>query len=355
MAFENEMVEILKDLIRFESVHSKIGEIEKCSLYIENFLEINSISFEKIVHNGYPSILVTPKAKEADVIFMSHMDVVDGSKEMFNPYIDGDRLYGRGSVDDKYAIALSLMLCKKYYRKNSGTEDLPFGILITSDEEIGGENCARKIVKELKTSFCVVLDGGNPEKIVIEEKGFLKVKLVSQGKSAHGSRPWLGENAIDKLILDYDKLKTLFIEKKEGNWNKTINLGIINAGSAHNQVPESATGIFDLRFTEEDDVEELIDEITKITDSEVTVEAIGPVFSGGQSPYLDKLLEISSSKTGTEHGASDARHISEFGIKGVVWGAEGNKTQHSKDEHVEIPSIVKLYEIFDVFIQNFMK
>jgi succinyl-diaminopimelate desuccinylase len=352
MTLENELVEILKDLIRFESVHTRMDEIEKCSLYIENFLKAENIPFERIVHNGYPSILVTPEKRCADILFMSHMDVVDGGKEMFEPYIDGDKLYGRGSIDDKYAIALSLMLCKKYYGENN--YKIPFGILITSDEEIGGEYGARKVIRDLKTKFCVVLDGGNPGKIVVKEKGLIKIKIVANGKSAHGSRPWLGENAIDNLISDYHKLQTLFDEKKESKWNRTLNFGIVNAGQAHNQVPEKATGVFDVRFTEDDVVEELIDEMKGLVDGELTVEAIGSLFYCSDNPYLDELLKISSAVKGTEHGASDARHVSECGIDGIVWGAEGNKSQHSKSEHVEIPSIVKLFEDFNIFIQKYM-
>ena len=79
---------------------------------------------------------------------------------------------------------------------------MPFGIIITADEEIGGANGARQALKEIKAAFCVALDGGSLKKIVIKEKGIVRLKLVARGKTAHGARPWLGENAIEKLIED---------------------------------------------------------------------------------------------------------------------------------------------------------
>ncbi|MCK7511835.1 MAG: hypothetical protein MZV70_52510 [Desulfobacterales bacterium] len=36
-----------------------------------------------------------------------------------------------------------------------------------------------------------------------KEKGIVRLKLVGRGKTAHGARPWLGENAIENLIADY--------------------------------------------------------------------------------------------------------------------------------------------------------
>jgi succinyl-diaminopimelate desuccinylase len=74
---------------------------------------------------------------------------------------------------------------------------------------------------------------------------------------------------------------------------------------------------------------------------------------GGDSPYLDKLLKIAEGTgTGFEHGASDARHLSQFGIKGIVWGADGDMSQHTADEHVNIASVFKLYEFLDKYLDN---
>ncbi|NIU59932.1 MAG: peptidase dimerization domain-containing protein, partial [Phycisphaerae bacterium] len=81
--------------------------------------------------------------------------------------------------------------------------DLQFGVMITADEEIGGANGARQALKEIKAEFCIALDGGGLNKIVIKEKGIVKLKLIARGKTAHGARPWLGENAIENLINDY--------------------------------------------------------------------------------------------------------------------------------------------------------
>jgi succinyl-diaminopimelate desuccinylase len=86
------------------------------------------------------------------------------------------------------------------------------------------------------------------------------------------------------------------------------------------------------------------------------VTAREPLFLGGESPYLGLLLEISAgAEVGFEHGASDARFLQEHGISGIVWGADGDLSQHSTEEHVNIESINRLYRILDGFMKKIEK
>ena len=76
-----------------------------------------------------------------------------------------------------------------------------------------------------------------------------------------------------------------------------------------------------------------------------------PLFVGGESPYLDLLLNISEGTcVDCEHGASDARYLSQYGMKGIVWGADGEMSQHTSTEHVNIESIGRLYKLLDRFM-----
>ncbi len=169
-----EIIELTQDLIRFKSMHTHPEEIHGCIAFIEDYLNQCGAPYRRLDHANVPSILVMPENYFAPVVLMSHIDVVDGPEALFEPRIKDKALYGRGSIDDKYAAALSLVMVKNYRQRlekeGQDPNDLPFGVLITADEEIGGANGARQALKEIKADFCIALDGGSLTKIVIKEK-----------------------------------------------------------------------------------------------------------------------------------------------------------------------------------------
>jgi succinyl-diaminopimelate desuccinylase len=353
-----EIIRITRDLIGFKSVHTHPREIRRCADYVEKYFRAGGMEYQRFDFEGVPSLLVLPSEGYAPVLLMSHMDVVDAPDHLFLPVEKDGRLYGRGSLDDKYAVALSMVLAGEALRKlrsrGKGQRDLPFGLLITGDEETGGNHGAKRVLDHFKTDFCIALDGGNPKKIVIREKGTLRLQLISRGKSAHGSRPWLGENAIEKLMEDYQAIKVFFdLPETPDHWHRTLNFSIVRAGTCHNQVPDYAEGLLDIRYTEDDPLDELIQRMREAIQGELIVRQVGPLFHGGESPYLDLLLEIAGDAClGSEHGASDARYLSARGVRGIVWGPEGGESQHSLHEHVEVESVHALYRILHRFMER---
>lgn len=351
----DEIISLTKDLIRFKSTHDNPEEINRCANFIEGYLKKNGIGYHRLNHENIPSVLVAPQGKPVPVLLMSHIDVVEGPAALFEPYEKDGILYGRGSLDDKYAVALSLVLLKESLhrlQKQGGSQsDLPFGILITGDEEVGGANGALKALTRIKADFCIALDGGGVDTIIVKEKGIVHLKLISRGKSAHAARPWLGANAIENLIADYHLLETYFATSTPDHWHRTLNFSRIHAGTSINQVPDYAEAIFDIRYTEKDRMEELVEKIQNNIQGDLIVEKNEPLFVGGESPYLDLLLNLSKGTcVGFEHGASDARFLSQYGMKGIVWGADGEMSQHTSNEHVIIESIGRLYNLLDQFM-----
>jgi succinyl-diaminopimelate desuccinylase len=288
---------------------------------------------------------------------MSHMDVVDGPADIFTPDVRDGRLFGRGSIDDKYAVALSLVLMHRHvtYLKNNGLDQhhAAMGILITGDEEHGGNHGAKKALEKIKADFCIALDGGTVDDIVVKEKGLFTLRLLAGGKAAHGSRPWLGKNAIDGFIEDYRRLKQFFPDPAGECWHRTMSCNVLHAGKAFNQVPDAAEAVFDIRYTENDDMDALYEEMRRSVRGDLQILRKEPMFFSGKSPFIDLLLEVSpESRTTFAHGASDARFLSRFGIPGVVWGADGELSAHSQEERVVISSIQALYDRLEAFVRR---
>jgi succinyl-diaminopimelate desuccinylase len=357
-----EIIDLTKSLIRFPSVHGKGKALQRCAEFVEQHLADSRARYRRFDCGNTPSILVLPEGDTVPILFMSHIDVVAAPEGQFEPFEEDGRLYGRGSLDDKYAVALSLVLLREHLvrlrRANRGQGDLPFGLLITSDEEMGGFDGAGELLRSLRPEFAIVLDGGSPQEMVIKQKGFVKVRLTARGRSAHGSEPWLGENAIDMLIDDILKVRRMFRPSSPDHWHRTVNLSILHSGrpgaaESFNQVPDRAEAVLDIRYTEKDDVPALLARLEAEVNSEMDVEFKGPLFQGGSSPYLDLLLDVAKdAKLGFTHSASDARFLTQYGINGIVWGADGGGSAHSETEHVRIDSIQQLYEILNQFVRR---
>lgn len=356
MTLLDEIIQLTSDLIRFKSTHSRPEEIAACARFIMDWCAKHDIRAELMENNGIPSIAVQPEpGKRAKFMLMSHIDVVAAEDEQFEPRIEGDMLFGRGSADDKYAAALSLVLFRERLKalraKGLGQKDMSFTVLITGDEEVGGPNGAGYALTKVQADYAVAVDGGSPERMVLKEKGIINLKITARGEAAHGARPWLGQNAIDELFKDYEALKTLFTEERDGHWNRTVNFGIIKAGESINQVPDVAEGQFNIRYTEHDDPKALIDEIRSTVQGEVDVFRIDPVFASPESAYTDRLMELAGAEAVFEHGASDARYLDENNMAGVVWGASVSNI-HAPGEAVSISSIGKLVDVLSTFLEE---
>jgi len=346
-----EIVSLTEALIRFRTTGKNPEEIRRCAAFIEGWLKDRGVDCRTIEHGGVPSVVALPRSGYAPVLLMSHIDVVEGAEDLFTPRVENGCLYGRGSLDDKYAVALSMVLAARAAERSTADEPPPVGLLITGDEETGGIYGAKSALADIRTDFGIALDGGAVDKIVVKEKGILRLRLVSRGKAAHGSRPWMGENAIESLINDYEKIREVFGENQPDAWHRTLNFSQVSAGGSFNQVPDRAEAGFDIRYTDDDDPDDLAARLQSAVSGDIAVEAKEPIFFGGESDYLTRLLSVAKdAATGFEHGASDARFLSGFGIAGIVWGADGDRSAHCPDEHVNIDSIARLADLLERFL-----
>lgn len=351
-----EIIDLTKKLIRFKSMPSKPEEIKNCIEFIEKYLINCKAEYSLFNHPRTPSIQVAPSGGFVPILLMTHIDVVDGPDELFNPVEKNQKLYGRGSIDDKYAVALSLVLLKKHLQKlhqeGKNQDTLPFGILITSDEEIGGFNGANKALQDIETNFCIVLDGGSIEKIVVKEKGLVRLKLISRDKEVPGSKPDTKKDAIEKLIDDLIKIKTYFLKSTPEHPYRSVNISNIKSKNSYNRIPRLEASL-KIRYTENDPMNAFMTRLHGELHSEIVVEAIEPLFDKIPSSYLKLLLTLSKhTAVGFEDGSNDARFLSKYGIKGIIWGANGNQSQHSMSEHVDIESVYSVYSILDEFMKR---
>ena len=240
MAIKEDVINLTTELVSFKSVSGNDKELDKCDK-----LHITRFDFK-----GVPSLFIaTNKTTTPKVILNAHFDVVPADDEMFSARVERDMMFGRGVIDDKGPLAVGMLLMKELASRKNRPD---VALLLTGDEEVGGSHGAKYVLGEvgIRSDFCIVLDGGEPNSYVTKAKGILRARFIATGIEAHASRPWLGDNAIEKLLKIYPKLKKLFADKDKTEWFTTMNLSTFNGGDAEKRKKKTQNKANKLNYKE---------------------------------------------------------------------------------------------------------
>lgn len=359
----NEILSLTQKLIAIESIKSKPENLQKAVKIIADYFHNTKLIVRRYEKNQKPSIVVLTKDTKHPKLFLNvHLDVVEAEPDQFQPKIERDKLYGRGSFDVKGYVAMCAVTLKKCFQDNPR---ISLGLMLTTDEEIGGENGVGYLLNQEKYTCEVafVPDGGvKLTEILTDEKGVLHLKLIAHGKAAHGAFPWKGENALDILIETYQKIRKQFPNPRdEQDWKISLNLGKIVGGQAPNKVPDQAEMLLDIRFPAPETPETIIQKVKQlITDKHLQIEMIT---SGGffhtepSNPYLQTYQKIAEAYLQKKvnlikyPAASDARFFSEKGIPVIMNRGQGGG-QHGVGEWASISDYEKASEILMKFIKK---
>ena len=202
--------------------------------------------------DGYGDIVkleTQPAANGPRLLMLTHADTVHpiGTLETLPFKRVGDKLYGPGIYDMKGGAYLALQAIKTLQELGSGPA-MPVTIMVMPDEEAGSPTSKDAIEAEARRAAVTLVveparEGG---KIVTARKGAARYYLTTAtGRPAHsGSRHQDGASAIREIAA-----KTVGLEAMT-DYGKgvTVNVGVIEAGTAVNVIPSRATAEIDIRI-----------------------------------------------------------------------------------------------------------
>jgi succinyl-diaminopimelate desuccinylase len=404
---EKEVAHLCSELVKFNSAHPD-GFTDECVNYIKDYFEKNGI--ENTVYakeEKKPNIVANIRGKTTKkIIWVGHLDVVpEGKPENWThpPYdgvIDNGFVYGRGSSDMKGACAAAMVSARILNELESIPNNVEYWF--TADEEIGGGAGARWLAETGKFSgdACVIGDGNgggwkNPS-IDIGCKGGAGTKLIARGKTAHGSTPYLGDNAITKLMKGipwvekigefelniptelHEPIKSSieFLkasqehtpeQEKAVEWiyyHPSVSCNIISGGVKTNVVPDYAEAQFDIRLTPgsnplrvRDRILELVQE-SKITglEAEVRARETAGYYESPNSSFASQLSKTIEKITGKKPsfkiltGGTDGISTSRIaGIPSLGWGTSLAGEAHQPNEKISIENLVLGVKIYSAF------
>jgi succinyl-diaminopimelate desuccinylase len=354
---ENAMENVLAKLVSFQCTTDNRSANNDALAYINQYITERDMYTTIIEHDGVRSLFATtkPNHKTPAVLLGGHIDVVPGPEDLFTLQQDHEKFYGRGVLDMKGSIAVFLSVIDSLKGK---LDQLDLGLMITTDEEVGGFNGTKVLLEQgYLPKVCILPDGGPDWQIQLSAKGVVQFKVSTSGLAAHGSQPWNGDNANLKLIRVIHEIHKLF--PKNGPDNNTINIGKISGGEAVNQVADSAEALLDIRVISEKDKEHLLDEIRAICRRhdarlDILLSGFGATFDL-HNPYVKRFAAIVTEVTNMEiygshaYGSNDARFFAERGIPCISLYPPGGG-HHSSNEWVSIEALHQLQKIITQYV-----
>lgn len=351
----NILSDTIKTLIHITSV---TGDGEKCRKIIkvaQATLAAEHVS-SKVMKVAKRSILIWGELNlsKSEWLINSHLDIVPGSPDQFIPQTKGGKIWGRGAADTKSSCAILLENASHW---NQPAIDKHLTFMLVTDEETGG-NSTREAIKNMTALQGTIFLEPTGEKMIVAAKGIMQIKITATGKSCHGSRPWEGVSALEKLTRCLTTFRLHHPTPLRETRATTFNFSLLNSGSAINQVPVSATLWCDVRWNPADDPDKIVTDLTgEFTGCKLEVVKLESPIKCILNSELHKSFSFALKANdvnpinGFEHGSSDARHATALGIPAIVFGPKG-KNLHGDAEWVSLKSLEKVQSVVDYWINN---
>jgi len=312
-----------------------------------------------------------------------HLDVVppgDGwSVDPFAGLVRDGRLYGRGASDMKAGIAAAVFAAEALRRAGvrlRGTLEISG----TVDEESGGLAgiawlCERGLIAHGRTDYVIIPEPFGVERICVGHRGAWWFELITRGRTAHGSMPFLGTSAIDQMAAVLEAVRTELKPALQtrttrvpvvppGSRRATLNVNALSGGQAGQEiqtpcVADRCQATLDRRFLLEEglpaargEVMELLERVrARVPDLDVELQdrmVVEPIETPAGSPLVGSLARAIHDVLGRDAalvaspGTYDHKHVARIaGVEHcVAYGPGLLELAHQPDEYCSIEDIV---------------
>lgn len=308
------------------------------------------------------------------ILLNGHIDVVDPGDEAlwthapWSGAVDGDDLFGRGSLDMKGGMATFLLALDALDAAGVRLRG-DVTVAATTGEEDGGVGAVATLLRGYTADAAVITEPTRLD-LVIACEGSLVFRITVQGKSAHAAARDEGVSAFEKFIPIFQDLQAFERERNaslrhplyDGIVNKVpINVGVVQTGVWASTVPETLIAEVRVGFLPGEDMygfwEQVQARIMAVAGDDDWLREHPPVLEwfGGQftgadvpagSPIVQAVAAAHQRVTGEQaailgvpYGA-DMRHFIQIGnIPCLMYGAGNVALAHQANEHIGLTDI----------------
>lgn len=361
------VLSILSDLIAIPSTFPP-GDTAAICAYAANRLE--KVGYKvQVLHRDRPQIAnVMAEWAGAEpgptLMFNAHADTVGiGERAMWETeplvatVIEG-RVHGLGAGNCKGSMAAQLWLAEQVARRGGPARGKIVFTFCGDEENLGPDGAYYlREIGAVKPDMLVV--GTQTEnQLITAERGVMWVEVTARGLSAHAGNPAAGDNAILRLMRVMTHIDGVMAERlrdrKVGDQQSTMNIGIFRGGENTNVVPNLARVEIDRRLLPEEKIVEAFAEIEALVMAHPEAEHLSCRLLTGTNgfraphdgPLVSALCAAIAGVTGAparflkDTGASDGRYFADDGIEIVNFGPGAGWQGHKANEYVPLDELI---------------
>jgi len=295
---------------------------------------------------------VTASSGSGGILFNGHLDTVpiaSGWTRELGSW-DGDFLYGRGTADMKAGCVAGLAAARALL--DAG---IPVSLLLTTDEETTMHGAVKLAPSDLvRHAAAVVVAEPTRLRVVASEKGVLWYRASTSGRSAHGSLPHLGDNAVYRMMRFLARIEP-YGHPRDVLHEITVSLGTIQGGTKPNLVADTCSADLDCRHppgTTKADVEALLLGAAKGSGERVSLERfheVPPAAVSAEADHVRILRDLAGTEVvGVAYGTEMAYYAS-HNPRSIIFGPGETERIHVPDERVALSEVVRAAEILTAF------
>lgn len=362
-----DVLELTRDLVRIDSISPPGNENVVADLLAPMLEEAGFRLSRHEFGPGRTNLIARLEGGrgEKPLGFTGHFDVVPlgqnpWSVEPFGGQIDGAKIHGRGTSDMKSGLAAMITACCRLARL--GEAERPGLVLVfTAGEENGcqGARFLAGLEGVLDPVGALVVAEPTSNLPMLGHKGAMWLKARTKGKTAHGSMPQMGDNALYKAARAITRLEEhgFSVGDHPHLGAPTLNVGLVRGGSAANVVPDFTEFEIDVRIVPGQDGYRVIEELKEAMGPEVELEPAVPmsgVWTDPEDPWVGSVLEILEEVLGEKPLARGISYLTDASAlipamdrpPTLILGPGEASQAHQTDEFCYIENIRRAAEIY---------
>ncbi|MCM3571208.1 M20 family metallopeptidase [Neobacillus mesonae] len=367
------MVDLLRRMININTVNPPGDELGLAELIAE---AVSSYGLECQFHQidkNRSNIVITLKGRDPTrkkLYFNGHLDTVPigeqpWTMDPFGAEIKDGRMYGRGTTDMKGGVA-ALLETMIILKENQFPLEQDVVFVGTVGEEVdclGAQEAVKRGI--IENPGAILIAEPSCLDLYIAHKGALWLEMRTYGKTAHGSMPKEGINAIDSMMCilnEFQKLKFDEIDELLGMMTKSINT--IHGGVATNVVPDYCSVKLDFRTITASQNSKILNEINtiikRLSDKKVGFQAdyavlqnLEPLKNKNESAFIKGLQLMNQEMYQKDIQKQSANYYTDGSIFRkhfdgpiFIYGAGDTTLAHQPDESILISDLEKSVEFY---------